>query len=348
MRHIKFNESSVLNEFARIASEKGLVKVAQDVPEPRGEVTPAPEQKPTRGPGDIQTGGPTAFDEQLREYPTVSQVSSTGTTQNGTALLKELSSPGFKRFFAGWSKSPDQESRAKLQQLANQNLEVLRQLQAQVKRMPGNYQEAYLPSINQALKMLLSASGKQGSVKEAEDMLAPQSKNWPARIADALQKAAPSGGTALVPFNMVIKDLENFSPETPPEVLKEYLKKWFKTPGVGSVLMQQLGPLDKKSNAKLDGVKMAEEKLYDVSGETGEQLVEKAHPGGGTKTELTHSKTDENLVETIVEQQEKDVEVAKSVPKGTYAALVNLADRLDKMGYYKAANKVDSILKKKL
>lgn len=132
----------------------------------------------------------------------------------------------------------------------------------------------------------------------------------------------------------------------------------------------------------------ASEKLYDVSGETGEQLVDKAHPGGGTKTELTHSKTDENLVETIVEQQKKDVEVAHSAPKGTYAALrdlyiklshmvpkekleglanqirviatpedyvadhlVLLAHNLDKAGHYKAANRVDEMLvdlKKKL
>lgn len=89
--------------------------------------------------------------------------------------------------------------------------------------------------------------------------------------------------------------------------------------------------------AESEGVlKMAKDdkgKVYDVTGETGEQLVEKAHPGGGTKTELTHSKTDENLVETIVEQQERDVEVARSKPKGTYAMLADLHDELHKMGY---------------
>jgi len=106
--------------------------------------------------------------------------------------------------------------------------------------------------------------------------------------------------------------------------------------------------LTKQQSAEMENMKTAEEKLYDVSGETGEQLVDKAHPGGGTRTELTHSKTDENLVETIVEQQKKDVEVALSMPKGTYAALLNLADRLDKLGYVKAADRVDSLLKKKV
>jgi hypothetical protein len=90
---------------------------------------------------------------------------------------------------------------------------------------------------------------------------------------------------------------------------------------------------DVEGSTDLEHVKTADEKLYDVSGETGEDLIDTAHPGGGTKTELTHSKTDENLVETIVEQQEKDKEVATSVPKGTYATLVGLYNDLHKMGH---------------
>ena len=90
-----------------------------------------------------------------------------------------------------------------------------------------------------------------------------------------------------------------------------------------------------KDNDMVKSAKGESQKYYDVTGETGEQLVEKAHPGGGTRTELTHSKTDENLVETIVEQQKKDLEVAKSVPKGTYANLVSLYGALSKMGYKK-------------
>jgi len=83
-----------------------------------------------------------------------------------------------------------------------------------------------------------------------------------------------------------------------------------------------------------DTVKEAasKDKAYDVSGETGEQLIDSAHPGN-MKTELTHSKTDQALVETIVEQQEADIAVVNKVPKGTYAALVDLHTSLSKMGY---------------
>jgi len=91
--------------------------------------------------------------------------------------------------------------------------------------------------------------------------------------------------------------------------------------------------------------KKGDSKVYDVTGETGKDLIDSAHPGN-TRTELTHSKTDENLVETIFEQQEKDIEVAHSVPTGVYAALTELADGLDKLGYTKEADAVDDMIKK--
>lgn len=88
-----------------------------------------------------------------------------------------------------------------------------------------------------------------------------------------------------------------------------------------------------RASSEEDFVKQSAEKLYDVSKETGEDLINSAHPGGGTSTELTHSKTKENLVETIVEQQKVDIEVAQKAPKGTYAALVILCDELTKLGF---------------
>jgi hypothetical protein len=112
--------------------------------------------------------------------------------------------------------------------------------------------------------------------------------------------------------------------------------------------VQQALQLLRQASDQNDTIKTAKDdaqKYYDVTGETGEQLVEKAHPGGGTKTELTHSKTDENLVETIVEQQKKDIEVAHSVPKGTYAGLVNLYNTLTKMGYKEHLGELKSIIK---
>lgn len=119
---------------------------------------------------------------------------------------------------------------------------------------------------------------------------------------------------------------------------KEIQKIWTPETGVARPVV---------SSVENENVKMADEKHYDVTGETGEDLVEKAHPGGGTETELTHSKNVDNLVETIVEQQKKNIEIVNKMPKGTYAALLNLADRLDKMGYVKAADRVDKMLKKK-
>lgn len=102
----------------------------------------------------------------------------------------------------------------------------------------------------------------------------------------------------------------------------------------------------KSAEKENDMVKSAEgDKYYDITGETGEQLIEKAHPGGGTRTELTHSKTDENLVETIVEQQKKDLEVARSVPKGTYAKLMNLYGVLTKMGHKERLSGLKVIIK---
>jgi len=153
--------------------------------------------------------------------------------------------------------------------------------------------------------------------------------------------------------------------------------------GEAETMVAQLPP--SRNSVEGDEVVTAakEGKEYDVTGETGEDLVNQAHPGGGTKTELTHSKTKENLVETIVEQQKADLEVVKKMPKGTYASMVNLytklakmghkdkldglkeiiravatpedvlshvlvvlADDLDKLGYKKQANQVDELLKK--
>lgn len=155
---------------------------------------------------------------------------------------------------------------------------------------------------------------------------------------------------------------------------------------IGPQHLQDLGITQQmlsKSNADNSNVKNADNKIYDVSDETGEQLVEKAHPGGGTKTNVTNSKTKDNLVETIVEQQKADIEIVKKSPKGTYAclrdlhlklvslghsdlledlnslipltatghdlmsdALVHLANRLDHNGYKKSATAVFDILKK--
>ncbi len=244
MRHINFDESLVMRELARIAQEQGLVKIAQ---EPRPMPVPSPAQ--SVGPDKVETTKYHPFDEQLRAFPVVGEVYHKGATKNGSGLLGELTSREFVRF-VNWAKSQDVEGKQKFEALKQKLKPILGQIQAQVQKAPANFQQAYLPKLQEASGLLSSA--------EVEG----------------------------------------------------------------------------------DIVKAAEGKEYDVSGETGEDLVEQAHPGGGTKTELTHSKTNENLVETIVEQQEKDIEVAQKDPKGTYAALIELYSKLSKLGF---ENKLDGL-----
>jgi len=93
--------------------------------------------------------------------------------------------------------------------------------------------------------------------------------------------------------------------------------------------------------------KTAMDKLYGITGETGEQLVGDAHPGGGPVQ--VPAKDEGGKVETIVEQQKKSMEAATSVPTGKQAAfvarqLVSLANRLDMEGKTEAALLVDKTL----
>lgn len=316
MKHITFDQSSVLREFARIAHEKGFIKEAagpmdafegmfdpetmkgmEGKPVDLSGITPtAPSPSKTVMPrGEIGTGQGTS-----QSIPTVGPPTNTG----GKPSISLVQNPMFtnlaKELATGYA------------------------AQAQTSEQAA---KAYLDKSLQTLKTNLTG------------------------------KVLP-------------KDLDNFI---------NYMMQ---------SIPQHGGPAAKTSMVNEDGLvtnaKDDASKLYDITDETGEQLVEKAHPGGGTRTELTHSKTDENLVETIVEQQKKDLEVAKSVPKGTYAALadlymslhkmghkdklgglkkliksvatiedvveytlVRLADRLDTLGNKTAANKVDELIKKK-
>ena len=295
MRHISFDESSVLREFAKIASDKGLIKTAEEVPQTKGPVAPAPAQTvsipPIARPDvNTMTAEQAKLNELLKKYPYLAAV--VGGKDVGN-------------------------KRSALQQVYNQTGAFFKELKSL--RLPGY--------ANLAKPVLDAVKGYLGKKFPNQSQL----------IAERLQSDMQSD--------------------------------------------------DGSMNAEDSIVTAAREdsgKFYDITGETGEDLVDMAHPGGGTKTELTHSKTDENLVETIVEQQEKDLDVAHSVPKGTYATLVDLyvnlhkmghksqlsglkqlirkvatldevvdytlvrlADRLDNIGHRKAANKVDALLKKK-
>jgi len=93
--------------------------------------------------------------------------------------------------------------------------------------------------------------------------------------------------------------------------------------------------------------KEAVDKLYDITGETGEQLVGEAHPGGGPT--MVPAKEEGGKVETIVEQQKRNLKVVDKKPTGKQAAfvakqLVALANRLDAEGKTEAALLVDKTL----
>jgi hypothetical protein len=63
--------------------------------------------------------------------------------------------------------------------------------------------------------------------------------------------------------------------------------------------------------------KQAEAKLYDVSGETGEDVIDFAHSEGGKKLDKDWS--DLGTVETITEQHKKITDVIEKMPKGKLA-----------------------------
>lgn len=60
------------------------------------------------------------------------------------------------------------------------------------------------------------------------------------------------------------------------------------------------------------------EALYDVSGETGDDLVDAAHPNGSHKLENVDGP--ESVVETILEQHKKNLEVVNKKPTGKLAS----------------------------
>lgn len=91
--------------------------------------------------------------------------------------------------------------------------------------------------------------------------------------------------------------------------------------------------------------KTATMKLYDVMGETGEQLIGGAHDKSPV---IAPAKEEGGKVENIVEQQKKDLEVAKKDPTGKYAEtilnLIAVANKLDEEGDAEAAKMVDKTI----
>jgi hypothetical protein len=94
--------------------------------------------------------------------------------------------------------------------------------------------------------------------------------------------------------------------------------------------------------------KEAADKLYDVTGETGEDLINQAHPGGGPT--LVPAAEEGGKVETIVEEHKKVVDKATKQPTGKYAEVVSklvaTANKLEDEGETEAAKIVDKTIEK--
>jgi len=92
--------------------------------------------------------------------------------------------------------------------------------------------------------------------------------------------------------------------------------------------------------------KEATDKLYDVIGETGEQLINSAHPGGGPT--LVPAAEEGGKVETIVEEHKKVVDKTLKQPTGKVAEiltkLIVTANQLEDAGDIEAAKLVDKTI----
>lgn len=92
-------------------------------------------------------------------------------------------------------------------------------------------------------------------------------------------------------------------------------------------------------------------KNYDVIKETGEDLVGKAHKKSPT---MADAMGEGALVENIVEQQKKDIEIATKMPNGALIqvhanliqSLIKIANNFEEQGKYKEATEVDIVIEK--
>jgi len=267
MKHIGFDESTVLSEYARIANELGLVKTAEEDKD---------KDKKKKKEGD-EPKDEDKKDEEESEDDEKDQDADGPKLQGLTPMPKTL--------------------------------------EEAMRLPPGPMRDSHV-------KRLMSGSGKfkvDGPPAAPASPLGDAMKGVKAPLSTPPLAGPRDMGPAAAPKSRTVAPIQT-KPNAPNIDLGPKKDIPVVNPG-------------KTSSRKDELAKEADGKIYDVSGETGEQLVDSAHPGGGTRTELSHSKTDENLVETIVEQQARDLEVARSVPKGTYAALVTLHEKLEKMGY---------------
>lgn len=275
MRHIGFNESEVMGEYARIANEEGIVKAAETKT-----ATPI-------GPLKTAVSRSSITDKILKKMVGLQQ-----------KLEQSVKNPKMQRDMM----SPFMQASMSMMKYKSD----LEPISAPLGRgIPGSA----------ALPIGTGVDKNAEFVKYVADM----SK----RLKGQLQSILSADR---ILYSMLASELNVLDSLAHGAQMEITMATKFKSPMMPAPEAKADDGLPSATAANDGG------KHYDVTGETGEQLIDSAHPGGGTKTELS-SKTDENLVETIVEQQKRDIEVTKSVPKGTYATLVRLHDRLSKMGH---------------
>jgi len=136
-------------------------------------------------------------------------------------------------------------------------------------------------------------------------------------------------------------------------VMAEFAKKAAES-GLISSDLSQTGGGDLVGNPSKENPEFVRHKPtedYDITEETGEQLIDRAHPKPVTVADAQGSGA---LVENVNEQQRHDLEVATKMPHGTLVGvhasltreLAKIAEELDSRGKEAAAVRVDKSMKK--
>ena len=326
MRRNETGESLVMQEFERIAAEKGWItnkREAQD---------PAPEHIPTHM---VREPHRSALEGMTAPAPTAAvpeAVGAEGHIRRIQSILANMD-PQMRGILAT-TKAPDGVDG----QWGPKTLRALREA-AKASGMPVLKQLVpRLTAAQPGLKTLVDISAA------LEDIASKRSAPPPAAGREEMPKEPPA------PTHL-IKEPHMTQPWQYPTI-KELAPKASATIAELIVLANDLDDLGEAKYAEavdehLRLYKAAVDKLYDITGETGEQLIGEAHPGGGPT--MAPAKEEGGKVETVVEQQKRDMKVVETKPTGKQAAflarqLVALANRLDMEGKTEAALLVDKTL----
>lgn len=316
----------VMQEFERIAAEKGWItnkREAQD---------PAPEHIPTHL---VKEPHRSALEGMTAPMPAAAKPEVAGTEGHIRRIQSLLANMGpHMRDILATSKAPDGVDG----QWGPKTLRALGEA-ALVFGIP--LLKNLVPRLTAAqpgLKTLVDISAA------LEDFASKRSTPLPAAGKEEMPKEPPA------PMHL-IKEPHMTQPWQYPTV-KELAPKASATIAELLALANDLDDLGETKYAEavdehLRLYKAAVDKLYDITGETGEQLIGEAHPGGGPT--MAPAKEEGGKVETLVEQQKRDMKVVETKPTGKQAAflarqLVALANRLDAEGKTEAALLVDKTL----